>query len=206
MNIFRKFWITWISIIQDLGFSNKTYNIFTSERESTSLKRKGHTLARPTSKQKSEIFSALLKKMKIGNWEIADTNKSYEGFLDSPWKQRPIEIIDTIVIGANNTDHWGIEEQFEFDISTNNDVTPGKSLDGITWHIFIDYNANMKKTSDFKNILWHTPFYNTKSIGIGLQYAITNNDSPPAKRIIAELERALVLLCLQFKLNPYKAI
>jgi len=193
--------------MQKIGLTNRISKGNGRDSTPSSLRRKGHTLLKPTDSQKNAIFTAMLKKMKIANWDIDDVSDTYDNYIsDNYWPERPLDIIDTIVVGSNNSDNWDVGDQFDFDTSDNNDVTPGKPLNGISWHIFINENGMVKYSNLYKHILPHTPFGNTRSIGIGMQYLITNNDTPPAKRMLIVLERTLVLLCLQFKLNPYKAI
>lgn len=168
------------------------------------MKRKGHLLNNPTEEQKEAIMKSTLSQARMEQWVIAANESYYK--LDDEWPKRPLDIVDTIVISATNNSSWGANEFMNHDTSDNNDVTPGKPLPGITCHLFINSSGHLERTSDFKNILLHTPGVNTRSLCVMIQYGITGNSSAPPKKIMNSLENLLVALCLELKLNPQTAI
>jgi hypothetical protein len=190
-------------MIQKLGLSPKSYSIFNRLPKNSSLRRKGHLLHNPTTEQIKEIYGALLKKIRIQNWFIHDKASLYT---DKSWPVRSIDTIDTIVISSTDSSQIDADKLYELDTSVENSITPGKPLPGIATHIFLNATGLVEKTADYMYILPHTPGVNARSISIMLQYVATGNNSLPAERIKSTLEKLLTSLCLEFKLNPYKAI
>ncbi len=171
------------------------------------FKRKGHTLHAPTDEQKFEIRDALLRKIRIEEWKIDDVTEffSYDEGTNDKWNTRSESLIDTIVIGATDAARWDSKEMEIYDKSLNNDVVKER-LPGISYHLFINTNAVVEKTSNYNNVTWHSPGVNSRSLGVVLQYTINGNKNAPPKRMLLALERLLVVLCMEYKLNPYKAI
>lgn len=205
MNICLKSWITSMRILQGLGFSPKTYSAFSKLQEGD-LRRKGHLLKNPTDEQIEAIYRSIIKKTRIEQWGILNNTHIYLVDEENPWPKRGETVIDKIVIGSTMNASWDAKKMYEFDTSKSNDVTPGRPLPGISYHLFINASGLVEKVSEYDNLLSHTPGINARSIGVVMQYSIKNNDAAPTKKILGSLERLLTVLCLEFKLNPYKAI
>lgn len=163
---------------------------------------KGHTLSNPTQNQIEKIRSYLLKKTRIDGWKIEVTEDAYE----SSWPQRPESIIDTLVIGATNVGHYNSKMQYEFDISNKNDVFEIDGCKGMTYHFFINNNGVIEQTSELTNLTTHTKTVNTRSLGIVIQYVMSSNSASPVIPVMQNLVKVLTMLCLKYKLNPYRAI
>jgi hypothetical protein len=185
--------------MQQIGYSNKTYSFFKQLPE-MAVKRKGHLLHNPSAEQIAETEYEYLRKAKINQWSIE--NNIYI----SSWKQRPLDIIDTIIVGATDAPSWNSKTLYDFDTSIKNNVTPDIPLPGISYHIFINASGIIERVAVYTDLISHTKGNNARSIGIVIQYGISNNSAEPSKKILAALEKTLAILCLQFKLNPYKAI
>ena len=201
MSTFQKYWLILIGILQRLGLSNKTYGPI----KKTSLpiaKRKGHELLSPKEHQIRALENTLIKTIKIEPWKVEDNSSFYSNL----WSKRDTDLIDTIVIGSTDNSTWNSMTQYKFDTSKLNDVTPGKPLPGMTCHVFINASGMIEKVAGFDNLIHHTKGINGRSVMIKIQYSVTNNVTPPSCKIIASLERILVILCLLYKLDPYKAI
>lgn len=183
---------------QKLGFSNKTYSLF-KRLPYIPVKRKGHLLHNPTDDQIRETEEEYIRKAKI-QWRI-----EYNVY-PSEWAKRPVELIDALVIGATDMAAWNSKNLYDFDTSTKNNVIPGKALPGISYHLFINSNGVIEQTAEYEDLIWHTSGVNYTSLGIVIQYGITNNSAMPTQKVMQSLEKILTILCLQFKLNPYKAI
>ena len=203
----NKMLIKAIKIKQSLGFTNRVYNMFRPQVEEQYY-RKGHILSNPTTKQIDAVHVAIIRKVRIDQWTIENNVDLYNDYEDSDnkWLQRPESIIDKIILYSTDSSSWSARDLYLFDRSTRNDITPGKELPGMSAHIFINSSGVVEKTSDYTNIITHTPANNITSLAIAMQYLMTNNSAPPTKKVLSSLERALTLLCLEFKLNPYKAI
>ena len=191
--------ITSINTLQKIGLSNKSYSIW-RPLQKIEIKRKGHSLHNPTDDQIKSIELQTLRKTRIEQWHIE------ENIYQSVWPKRPLEVIDTIVVGATDSATWNSNQLFNFDKSTKNNVTPGKTLPGISYHIFVNNSGLVEKVAGYEDLVSHTKGINTRSIGVVIQYNISNNSAPPVQKIMAGLEKILSILCLEFKLNPYKAI
>lgn len=163
---------------------------------------KGHTLSNPSQEQIEKIRTYLLKKARIDGWKIEVTEDSYP----SSWPQRPESVIDTLVIGATNVGHYNSKMQYEFDMSNKNDVLELDSCPGMTYHFFINNNGVIEQTSELTNLTTHTKTINTRSLGIVIQYVMTGNSASPVIPVMQNLVKILTMLCLKYKLNPYKAI
>ena len=122
------------------------------------------------------------------------------------WPTRKEGVIDKIIVSATDSTAWDAENLYGFDISEDNDITPGKPLGGISCHIFINSNGTIEKVTEYDSMTLHTPGINMRSINITIQYLITDNLSEPNAKIQKSLQEILAILCLQFKLNPHKAI
>jgi len=212
MNIIQKLWITLLHIAQALGFSAKTYNLLHPLPRNT-LKRKGHLLHNPTEQQIEAIRHTIIKQSRLFPWTIIDTTQMYDYYNNcekdgiKPWHKRHLSVIDTIVIAATNGGvGWDAASLFDLDTSKENNITPGKPLPGSSYHLFVNASDIVERISAFENITYHTPGVNTRSIGIVIQYKVDNNSAPPTSKIIKSLEKILTILCLEFKLDPYKAI
>jgi len=191
-----------VETIQKLGLSNKTYSLFNKASNVTWL-RKGHLLLNPTQTQIKEIQQAYLRKSRIEQWKIVDQRS----FFSSEWKKRPRAVIDTLIVGATNSNSWSPKDVYDFDTSKNNDVTLGSPLPGITCHLFINAQSGIiEQCADYEDLTFHTRGCNLRAINITLQHLVTGNTAAPIKKMVEKLEHLLCLLCLEFKLDPYKAI
>lgn len=149
------------------------------------------------------INNTVIKKSRI-QWKITDHRTQYND--SDGWIRRPLDVIDTIIVSSTGNHAWQAGNQYYLDTSKDNDVTPGKPLPGIGCHLFVNNTGLIELTSDYENVIYHTPGSNYRSLNVLIQYAVENNNAEPTSKILSALTRLLTILCLQFKLDPYKAI
>lgn len=190
-----------IDFLQKIGFGNKTYNIF-RRKSSIEWKRKGHLLFNPTEDQLTQMKYEYLRKVRMHRWSIIDSTDTFP----SSWQKRPEDIIDSIIIHSTDSSNWTSLDIYSMDTSSKNDVIYGKPLPGISCHYFINSGGIIEQTCNPVFLTMHTKGKNTRSISIMIQYAIKNNASQPPTQLMLSLNKLLVILCLKYKLNPYKAI
>lgn len=154
----------------------------------------------PTDKQIAAVEQAYLRQARIHQWRIEDNLD------DSEWRKRPRDIIDTIVVEATDSATYNASQWKKNDLSKHNTITPGIPLPGISCHIFINASGIIEYITDYGDMIPHTKGKSHRSISVMIQYSVKNNDAPPVKKIQESLTRILVLLCLEFKLNPHTAI
>lgn len=201
MSTLQTLYQTCLRLLQKLGFSNKTYSLFRKPLK-TEAKRKGHLLLNPTDDQIVSINEALLRKTRVDQWRVEDNTDHYS----NEWPLRDPDAIDTIVIGSSDSATWNSSTLYNFHTSKKNSITYGTPLPGLATHLFINASGIIERVTSYDKTVWNTRGANTRSIFITLQYAMSLNNATPPKKIMIALEKILTLLCLEFKLNPLKAI
>lgn len=203
----NKITVQFVKIRQGLGFTSKIYNYFKPQFVPV-YTRKGHTLVNPTDSQISAINLGIVRKMRIEQWVVLDNLDlyEYEDPSENIWLQRPESIIDKIILSATDSNNWSAANLYKLDISKDNSILENESLPGISCHLFVNSSGVVERTSSYSNKIYHTPANNLTSLNMTIQYLMTHNSSSPTRKIIMSLERILTMLCLEFKLNPYKAI
>lgn len=196
-----RLYVILMSMLQSMGFTSKTYSLF-RKIPHLEYKRKGHRLHNPTDSQVLAMEEQLIRKAKIDQWIIYDSVSAFP----SKWDKRHTNVIDTLVVGSIDSPSWSSQKLYAFDTSIDNNVIYGKPLPGISYHLFINSSGMVEKIASYNDIVYHTKGINARSIGIGLQHLVTGNSAPPNSKILTALIRTLTILCLEFKLNPYKAI
>jgi len=180
-----------------LGFGNRYLNIFNKKHIGGKIfRKKGHLLKRPSQQKIYEIRKSLIRKARLDQWKITD-NSSFYLNEDKSWPQRSIGLIDTIVISITDNEHCNASKLYEID---------SECAPGITCHLFVGSNSIVEKTSEFTNIINHTPGISTRSLNVTVQYKAKDATLPPPIKTLTSLEKLLTLLCLHYKLDPEKAI
>ena len=135
------------------------------------LRIKGHLVQGPRKEQVYDKLQTVLNQTRISQWQIIDRSDEYiNAEHPTGWKQRKPANIDRIVVHTTDNDYWSPQDVFEYDISADNHITPGRPLPGITYHFMIGFNGDMEKTSKVSNITYHAGAHNKRSIGIAIPY------------------------------------
>lgn len=198
-------------ILQLIGLTSKTHSVL-RPLVNRGLKRKGHLLKNPTKKQVQSVWKAKLRQARMNLWKIINNESRYDYYNHceedglKSWAKRPLNIIDKIIVSATNKTSWDAGDLYDLHISPKNPVTPGKPLPGAAYHFFVNDRGTIEQISDVANITTHTATMNTRSIGVVIQYLVSGNTREPIVTLESTLQRLLVILCMQYKLNPYKAI
>ena len=189
--------ITLIRILQYLGLTSKVNNKV--NYSDVQIRRKGHVMLHPTQNQIDDYYDALLRKGRIiSSWTIMDKRDFYT---DGHWPQRPKSVIDTIILTSTNSTSCESDRLYTMHTDPDYQYKYG-ALPGIGTHFFVTTSGKVEAVSKATNIIPHTKGINTRSLLITLQTSM--NDITNTMQ--AALERILTILCLEYKLNPYKAI
>ena len=191
-------------IANSMSLTSKTVNVFDKDK-ALEYKRKGHPLENPNDKQKSAIYLAELKRAKIHMWSVEDNVNQYK--LDYNWPERDESMINRIIISSTNNEMSKSIDIFNEDLSVkDNPIFGNKPAPAISCHFFLNVTGFIEKVLPFNYKAVHTNFNNERSINVMIQYKAIGNDLPPCKKIIENMEKVTAMLCLQYKLNPLKAI
>jgi len=189
--------IIYLKVLNWIGLNNKIVNIFNKKKIGGKyFRRKGHLLKSPSQNKINEIRLSLLKKARMYQWRISNRSESLKHD-DMNWPQRPTEIIDSIVISITDNDNWDSVAIWEQDT----EIYPG-----ITCHFFINTNAVVTQTSEVTNLINHTPGISTRSLNVMVQYKAHEATLAPPLKVCGALTKLLTVLCIQYKLDPLKAI
>jgi len=199
MNTLQELWKTLVRIHQVLGFSSKI-RLWFYRKKNKDFRVNGNVVKSPTQEQIDRSYNYTINRMKMNDLSIFDLTKHFK----SSYEKRDESIIDSIVIGSTDSKVWGAKDIESMDTSEDNPVTPGKELPGIGCHVFIKSSGSIEITSDFDNIIYHTPGQNTRSIYIMIDYPIGNSQ---LKSITMQaLVAIIVVLCMRYKLDPTRAV
>lgn len=190
------------------GFSNRVRNLISARTFlQQRLKRLGRRVSMSVNSNTGDIKP--LEKSEESVLQIKDWRGKLPTNPRIVPKHRDPSSIKLIVVHTTDAD-WTIEELNQYDINPNHISSKG-APGASTYHEVLtkDNILNILVSPDV--VTWHAGGYNRKSYAIALMYVATipgkpNENYPLPEGMLTNLERALLRLCLRWKLDPADAV